>query len=46
MKGLRHDKGMTRPGDGFLGVAGSAGRGEGGYRGASRGGQSQRDRLS
>ena len=27
---------MARPGDGFLGVAGSAGRGKGGYRGASR----------
>ena len=28
---------MTRPGDGFLGVAGSAGGVRGGYRGASRG---------
>ena len=28
---------MTRPGDGFLGVAGSAGRVKGGYQGASRG---------
>ena len=33
---------MTRPGDGFLGVAGSAGRGKGGYREVSRRGGNPR----
>ena len=33
---------MTRPGDGFLGVAGSAGRGEGGCQGANPEGSNPR----
>ena len=33
---------MTRPGDGFLGVAGSAGRGKGGYRGLAGEGDNPR----
>ena len=33
---------MTRPGDGFLGVAGSAGRGKGGCWGASPEGKNPR----